>query len=76
MGHIGNGPCRYCTPPKRREGCHGTCKEYIDWRADLDIQAQRKRQGEAANAVLAEGARERKRRYMKNLRAYEGVRHK
>ena len=23
-------PCRYCE--KRQIGCHGTCKEYIEWR--------------------------------------------
>lgn len=26
-------PCNGCTPPKRRPACHGTCKEYKDWKA-------------------------------------------
>jgi len=56
-------PCRYCTPPKRQEGCHGTCKEYIDYRTDLDVQAQRRYQEGAADVILAEGAKERKIRY-------------
>lgn len=21
-------PCRYCVPPERHIGCHGTCKKY------------------------------------------------
>lgn len=63
MGYISNTPCRYCTPPKRQEGCHGTCKEYIDYRADLNAQAQRRCQEEAADAVLAERATERKIRH-------------
>lgn len=58
-------PCRYCTPPKRREGCHGTCKEYIDYRADLNAQAQRRYQEGEVDAVLAEGATERKTRFAK-----------
>lgn len=69
MGIGGDGmaecPCRYCTPPKRREGCHGACKEYIDWKADFDAQTQRRRQEEAADAILAEGAKNRKTRYAK-----------
>lgn len=28
--------CRYCTPPKRRPGCHGSCPEYRMERAELD----------------------------------------
>lgn len=56
-------PCRDCVPPKRQEGCHGRCKEYIDWRVDLDAQAQRRRREEEANGILAESAMERKRRH-------------
>lgn len=62
---ISNSPCRYCISPKRREGCHETCKEYTDWRADLDAQAQRRYQEKAADAVLAERAKERKIRHYK-----------
>lgn len=31
MGCVNDSPYRYCTPPKRREGCHGACKEYTDY---------------------------------------------
>ena len=56
-------PCRYCIPPKRREGCHGVCGEYANWRAEKNVEAQNKCQGKEADAVLAEKARERKRRH-------------
>lgn len=65
MGRIGDSPCRYCTPPKRNERCHGVCKEYADWKADIDAQAYRKHQEEEVNGILTEGAKERKRRYYK-----------
>lgn len=28
-------PCKFCTT-KRTVTCHSTCKEYIEWKADLD----------------------------------------
>lgn len=28
--------CRYCVAPKRHPGCHGTCPEYIEQRAEYD----------------------------------------
>ena len=65
MGHTNDSPCLYCTPPKRNEWCHGTCKEYADYRAYLDVQAQRRYQEKAVDAVLAEGAKERKIKYYK-----------
>ena len=30
------GPCKGCVPPARHIGCHSTCKEYIEWKADRD----------------------------------------
>lgn len=63
MGSVNDNPCRYCTPPKRQEGCHGTCKEYIDYRVNVDAKAKKKRQENAADAVLAENSRKRKIRY-------------
>jgi hypothetical protein len=65
MGSICDSPCRYCVPPKRNEWCHETCKEYADYRADLDTQARRRHQEGAVDAVLAEGAKERKIRHYK-----------
>lgn len=56
-------PCRPCISPKRREGCHGVCKEYIDWRAGKDVEAQRKCQEKTVDAVFAEGAVHRKIRH-------------
>lgn len=61
--NISDSPCRYCVPPKRNEWCHRTCKEYADYRADLDAQAQRKHWEEAADTILAERAKERKIRH-------------
>lgn len=54
-------PCRYCTPPKRTEDCHATCKEYVDWRLEKDVEVQKKYQDKSADAFLAEKTRERKR---------------
>lgn len=31
-------PCKDCIPPKRQIGCHGYCKEYIEWKAVLERQ--------------------------------------
>jgi hypothetical protein len=28
--------CRYCVAPKRYPGCHGSCQEYIDAKAEHD----------------------------------------
>ena len=28
--------CLKCVPPKRHSGCHGTCKEYLDAKAELE----------------------------------------
>lgn len=60
MGHINDNPCRHCIPPKRNEYCHSTCKEYADWRADLNVQTKKDRQIREANGVLAEAAMKRK----------------
>ena len=29
-------PCNGCVPPKRKIGCHGTCREFIVWRKKED----------------------------------------
>lgn len=63
MGRINDNPCHHCVPPKRNEWCHATCKEYIDWKANLDAQAQRVYRERMADVILAEGAMERKRRH-------------
>jgi hypothetical protein len=39
-------PCKNCVAPKRHSGCHGHCKEYIEWneihKQELElIQAKR-----------------------------------
>lgn len=31
-------PCKGCIPPKRQIDCHGYCKEYIKWKAELERQ--------------------------------------
>lgn len=28
--------CKNCVPPKRNPKCHGTCKEYLDAKAELE----------------------------------------
>lgn len=76
MGRIENNPCRHCAPPKRNEWCHSVCKEYADWRAEFTAQKQRVRNSRSADIVIMEGAKERKRRYLRGLRVDEGVRHK
>ena len=76
MGYINDSPCHYCTPPKRNEWCHGTCKEYAKYRANLDAKAHKKRQEGAASVFLAEGSKERRRIYLKKLHAEKRVRHK
>lgn len=63
MGSVSDSPCRYCTPPKRNEWCHGTCKEYADYKVNLDSQARRKHQEREVDAILVEGAIERKIRH-------------
>jgi hypothetical protein len=52
------------------------CKEYADWRAEFTAQKQRVRNSRSADIVIMEGAKERKRRYLRGLRVDEGVRHK
>lgn len=34
-------PCRYCTPPKRNEYCHGNCQEYKDWAGEVKAIKQK-----------------------------------
>lgn len=36
-------PCHYCAEPKRHEGCHGTCAEYVEWRNKRTVQCESKR---------------------------------
>ena len=33
---LGIRRCKDCVPPKRHGGCHATCKEYIDEKAQLE----------------------------------------
>ena len=42
--------CMGCVPPKRKPGCHGTCREYIEEKAALDEEkrAERKQRIETA----------------------------
>ena len=28
--------CKDCKPPRRKVGCHATCKDYIDEKAEID----------------------------------------
>ena len=35
--------CKDCIPPKRHPGCHGSCPEYLQERADLDKYKREKR---------------------------------
>lgn len=33
---INDNPCKFCVPPKRTPTCHALCKEYINWRKELN----------------------------------------
>jgi hypothetical protein len=37
-------PCYGCVAPKRHIGCHGTCQEHKDWKAEWDKYQQHVRQ--------------------------------
>jgi hypothetical protein len=39
--------CKECEPPKRHSGCHATCPEYRDERAELDRRNEEHRRKEA-----------------------------
>lgn len=33
--------CKDCVAPKRHPGCHATCKEYIDEKAQYEVDKQK-----------------------------------
>ena len=35
-------PCKNCTPPKRKIGCHKYCEEYKRWRSYKDQENKEK----------------------------------
>lgn len=35
-----NSPCMYCEPPNRKLRCHSTCKEFQEYRKELDRRNQ------------------------------------
>lgn len=51
---VKESPCHWCVPPKRYPGCHGKCKNYLDWKASEQEKndARRKRREQEA-AVYA-----------------------
>ena len=51
-------PCRYCE--KRNPECHGTCKEYIEWREEHEKVMSRVRE-EARIAYLSRERRPKRR---------------
>lgn len=36
-------PCEFCVAPKRHIGCHSSCKDYKDFRTELDRENEAKR---------------------------------
>lgn len=35
--------CKDCVPPKRHVGCHSSCKEYIDEKAEYEIDKRKEK---------------------------------
>lgn len=43
--------CKDCTPPKRHLHCHSTCKEYLEARAQYEIDTSKERKAKKAIEV-------------------------
>ena len=40
---------------RRRAGCHGECKEYLDYRAERDAMLEKRYHDNCADEVVSEG---------------------
>lgn len=50
-----NCPCRYCAD-KRSIGCHGTCKDYIDWYVERKKELDFEREMIAKHPIISKGS--------------------
>lgn len=57
--------CYKCTPPKRKPGCHATCKEYIDEKAAYEVDKKKIDEAKAREAFLDDMERRRDNRIKK-----------
>ena len=48
--HTASAPCEFCVPPKRYSGCHSSCKEYKDFRVELNRENEQKRKSQVKEA--------------------------
>lgn len=40
--HTASSPCEFCVAPKRHIGCHSSCKDYKDFRAEVDRENEQR----------------------------------
>lgn len=58
---MGVCPCKGCVPPKRTLGCHGKCKEYIEWREKYEKEKNNENLGEEIDRYYTSKKRRRRR---------------
>lgn len=46
---IGIHCCKDCVPPKRHSGCHATCKEYLDEKAQFEEDKKKAKANQTPN---------------------------
>ena len=51
-GYVGIQCCRYCVPPKRHIGCHGTCPDYEKERKQLQQDKAKIRENYMQNSTI------------------------
>lgn len=44
-------PCKVCVAPKRQPGCHGFCKDYLEWNAEHQQELAKIRKEKMENGV-------------------------
>lgn len=60
---LENCPCHGCIPPKRTATCHPECKEYINWKEQLDaLNEQIREQKRIDNLILEDIAKSKRKR--------------
>ena len=49
---MSNAPCKDCVAPKRHLGCHGECKEYIEFKKGISDLTTTIRKEKELNTLL------------------------
>ena len=60
--------CNNCVAPKRYPGCHGTCPEYLEQRAELDKEKEAERKWKEVRGGLISQRDNAYHRIMKNYK--------